>query len=66
MEKLRNTPPIYTCVEDICVAVNCGIEHEDNAQQIIEGILNYLQECDVIKEYNADRLDFVFGNDEVY
>lgn len=59
-------PPTLTCVEDLCNMVGCDIKHETDAEQKIEGILNYLQEQGVINEYNADRLDYVFGNDQPY
>lgn len=59
-------PPVLTCVEDLCEMVGYDIKHELEAQMKIEGMLNYLQKCGVIEEYNADRLDYVFGNDEPY
>lgn len=55
-----------TDVEGLCNAVGCNLENELTAQQKIESILNYLQETGVIKEYNADRLDRVFSDEEVY
>ena len=55
-----------TDIEGLCNAVGCNIENEMTAQQRIESILNYLQETGVIKEYNADRLDRVFSDEEVY
>ena len=55
-----------TDVEGLCNAVGCHLENELTAQQKIESILNYLQDMGVIKEYNADRLDKVFSNEENY
>ena len=55
-----------TDVEGLCNAVGCNLENELTAQQRIENILNYLQETGVIKEYNADKLDWVFSDEEIY
>jgi hypothetical protein len=46
--------------------VGCDIKHENDAALKVEGMLNYLQDQGVIEKYNADRLDYVFGNDEPY
>lgn len=55
-----------TDVEGLCNAVGCNLENELTAQQKIESILNYLQDMGVIKEYNSDRLDKVFSDEENY
>ena len=65
-EMPTDAPPTYTCVEDICIAVGYDIKHELEASVKVEGILNYLQAQGVIEKYNADRLDYIFGNDEPY
>ena len=65
-EMPTDAPPTYTCAEDICIAVGYDIKHELKASLRVEGILNYLQEQGVIETYNADRLDYIFGNDEPY
>ena len=55
-----------TDVEGLCNAVGCTLENELFAQEKIESILNYLQDMGVIKEYNADKLDRVFSDEENY
>ena len=65
-EMPTDKPPKLTCVEDLCLMVGCDIKHELTASLKVEGMLNYLQEQGVIETYNADRLDYVFGNDEPY
>lgn len=59
-------PPKLTCIEGLCLMVGCDIKHELTASLKVEGMLNYLQEQGVIETYNADRLDYIFGNDEPY
>ena len=41
-----------------------SLNSQDEAQMKIESILNYLQDCGVINHYNADRLDWVFSDEE--
>lgn len=53
-------------VEGLCNIVGCDIADEETAQMKIESILNYLQEWGVIKEYNADKLDWVFSDEQAY
>lgn len=63
---VSNLPPTLTCIEDVILIVGCSIRSEYEAEQKVKGLLNYLQEQKVIKEYNANRLDYLFGNDEPY
>lgn len=55
-----------TYVEELCNAVGCTLENEETAQMKVEQILNYLQDNGVIAEWNADKLDWVFSNEEIY
>lgn len=55
-----------TCVEELCTMVGCTLENEETAQMKIEQILNYLQDNNVISGYNADKLDWLFSDDQCY
>ena len=57
-------PKTITTVEELCETVGETLNTQDEAQMKIESILNYLQEWGVIEEYNADRLDWVFSDEE--
>ena len=59
-----NKPPVICDVEDLCNAVGCTLDDQETAQMKIEGILNYLVEWHVIDKYDADQLDWVFGDEE--
>lgn len=59
MEKITN-------VEELCNAVGCTLETEDNAQMKVEQILDYLLSFGVITHYDANKLDWVFGDEETY
>ena len=60
-------PPVQiTDVDTLCHCVGCTLETPEKAQTRIEIILNYLQEWNVIKEYDADRLDWIFSDEETY
>lgn len=54
--------PVIGTVEELCKMV--GSKDESIAQMNIEVILNYLQDWDVIDHYNADKLDWIFSDDE--
>jgi hypothetical protein len=55
-----------TSVEELCNLVGCTLENEETAQMKVEQILNYLQDNGVITEWNADKLDWVFSDEEIY
>ena len=55
-------PKTITTVEELCEHV--GTDNEVCAQARIEAVLNYLQEWSVIEQYNADRLDWIFSDNE--
>lgn len=57
-----NHPPRITNVDDLCKHV--GTDNEVCAQARIEAILDYLQDWGVIDHYNADRLDWIFSDNE--
>jgi len=60
-----NTKPVkITTVEELCEMAGESLNSQDEAQMKIESILNYLQDCGVIDHYNADRLDWVFSDEE--
>ena len=54
--------PVVRTVEDLCKLV--GSKDEPIAQARIEAILNYLQKWNVIEEYDADKLDWIFSDEE--
>lgn len=55
-----------TNVEELCNLVGCTLENEETAQMKVEQILNYLQDNGVITEWNANKLDWMFGDEETY
>lgn len=57
-------PKIITSVDELCGILNYTMDDQDRAQMNIESILNYLQDCGVIDHYNADRLDWIFSDNE--
>ena len=57
-------PKTITTVEELCGTVGETLNTQDEAQMKIESILNYLQDCGVIEEYNTDRLDWIFSDNE--
>lgn len=54
--------PVVRTVEDLCKLV--GSKDESIAQARIEAILIYLQKWNVIEEYDADKLDWIFSDEE--
>lgn len=54
--------PVVRTVEDLCKLV--GSKDESIAQMNIEAILDYLQNWGVIENYNADKLDWIFSDNE--
>jgi hypothetical protein len=60
------SPAQITDVDTLCHCVGCDLNTQEKAQTRIEIILNYLQEWNVIKEYDADRLDWIFSDEETY
>ena len=56
--------PVITTVEDACHAFSQPLSNADMVQAKIERLLDYLQEEGVIDGYKADRLDWVFGNEQ--
>lgn len=53
-------------LEELCNLVGNKLSQQDTAQAKIESMLDYLQEWNIIPFYNADKLDWLFGNDESY
>ena len=54
------------CVEELCNVVGCTLQEEDMAQYKVEQILDYLQQWNVIQEYNTEALDFIFSQEQIY
>lgn len=51
-------------VEDLCHAFSQPLSQQDIVQAKIERVLDYLVEWNVIDRYNADALDWIFGNEQ--
>lgn len=66
MNDIKCKPAKIQDVESLCNAVGCSIDDEEQAQVKLEQILNYLQEWGVIKNYDADRLDWVFSDEQCH
>lgn len=53
-------------IEDLCNAFDLTIEKQDEVQERVEHILFFLSNQGVIKEYDTNRLDYIFSNNENY
>lgn len=53
-------------IEDLCNAFDLTIEEQDEVQERVENILFFLSNQGVIKEYDTNRLDYIFSNNENY
>ena len=53
-------------VEDLCFAFSQPLSQQDVVQERLEHILDYLIENNVIDGYDADKLDWLFSNEQCY
>jgi hypothetical protein len=47
-------------------AFDLTIEEQDEVQERVEHILFFLSNQGIIKEYDSNRLDYIFSNNENY
>lgn len=59
-----NPYPKICDVEDLCHMFSQPLSQQDAVQAKIERVLDYLVEWNVIDRYNADALDWIFGNEQ--
>lgn len=59
-----NPHPKICDVEDLCFMFSQPLSQQDVVQQKLERILDYMVEQGAIDRYNADRLDWMFGNEQ--
>lgn len=53
-------------VEELCEAVGCTLAGSELAQKKIESILDYLIEWGVINQYSADKIDWIFSDEQSF
>lgn len=53
-------------IEDLCRWVGCSIDNQQEAQLKIEQLLIYLHHCGVIENFNEDKLDWLFSDEQSY
>lgn len=53
-------------IEKLCQVVGCVLSEEQFAQKKIEEILLYLREWNVIEDFDEDRLDWIFSEEQTY
>ena len=53
-------------IEGLCNAFDLTIEEQDEVQERVEHILFFLSNQGVIKDYDSNRLDYIFSNNENY
>ena len=53
-------------VEELCEAVGCTLAGSELAQEKIESILDYLIEWGVINQYSADKIDWIFSDEQSF
>lgn len=53
-------------VEELCEAVGCTLRESELAQKKIESILDYLIEWGVINQYSADKIDWIFSDEQSF
>lgn len=58
--------PAITTVEDLCHAFSQPLNQHEVVQARLERVLEYLYENDIIDNYRADMLDYLFSDEQCY
>ena len=58
--------PAITTVEDLCHAFSLPLNQHEMVQARLERNLDYLYENDIIDNYRADMLDYLFSDEQCY
>lgn len=58
--------PAITTVEDLCHAFSQPLNQHEVVQARLERVLDYLYENDIIDNYRADMIDYLFSDEQSY